>query len=191
MGDIPDFKACSTPSLLPAFGAPILLLRLLRPADAAGARESLPPTLGFAYFAPAAASAATGAGLPALIAVAVVYDAGCAAGPVAVAAATAATCGTATARLPAEQAEHGTLTTVEVAVAPAGAVIVSAETCADSIAAWAAFSQAGAPDALAKLAREDAAAVGHPMASLPPEHAEHDTVIVVRGILAKEVTVEH
>lgn len=152
----------------------------------------MPPTLGFAYFAPAAASAATGAGLPALIAVAVVYDAGCAAGPVAVAAAAAAaTCGTATARLPAEQAEHGTLTTVEVAVAPAGAVIVSAETCAVSMAAWAAFSQAGAPDALAKLAREEAAAIGHAMASLPPEHAEHDTVIVVRGILAKEVTFEH
>lgn len=44
---------------------------------------------------------------------------------------------------------------------------------------------------MAKLAKDDAAAVGHAMASLPPEHVEHATVIVVRGILGKALTLEH
>jgi len=80
---------------------------------------------------------------------------------------------------------------VDVAVAPLVTVIVSAATSALAIAASAAFSQAGAPDARAKLDREDAAAVGHAIASLPPEHVEHATVIVVRGTLGKVLTVEH
>jgi len=47
---LPEFKACTTPALLLAFAAPILLLRLLNPPAPPGVKDAFPSTFGFAYF---------------------------------------------------------------------------------------------------------------------------------------------
>ena len=77
--------------------------------------------------------------------------------------------------------EHSTLTIIDLSEQPIVVVIVSKAILAFSTVVATALLATETPDALAKLAKNDAAAIGHEMSCVERRQTGHGTVIVVTG----------